>query len=287
MSEDHAVFSGPLVPPLLRARDHLERRGQQLPVAALRLLAREVILRVSRASVPGERQISLPLRSEIDLLCDALLSRDETAAADLVREARLGGMPTDTLYHVYIAGAVRQFGERWERDEATSAQVVLGAGRVYVILRELRTVFLSEHLVAPPGAEAVFATVPGEVHGLGVTIAADTMRRKGWDIALRVGLGHDALVDGIAALKPTMVGLSASSPRMTLPTARLIVALRVRCPQVWIVLGGQMVANDPDVVHAVDADAGAEDVDHGVELLAGHLGHLNALVVGSSTGKGV
>lgn len=278
MSEDHAVFPVPLLPPLARARDFLERRGQDLPASALRLLAREVILRISRAAAPVAGNGELSLRSEIDLLCDALTSQDDLAAAELVRQARQGGMPVDTLYHVYIAGAVRQCGERWERDEVTAAQVVVGAGRVYAILRELRTVFLSEHLVAPRGAEAVFATVPGEVHALGVTIAADAMRRQGWDIAVRVGLGHDALVEEIAALRPTMVGLSASMPGDILPAARLIVALRVRCPQVWILLGGGLVAKDPEVAQAVDADAGAADIEAGARLMAEHLDLLNRMV---------
>jgi methanogenic corrinoid protein MtbC1 len=186
-------------------------------------------------------------------------------------------MSAQTLYHDYIAGAVRLFGERWELDQATSAQVVLGAGRVYAILRDLRTVFLAEHLVAPPGAEAVFATVPSEVHGLGVTIAADALRLKGWEIALRLGLQHDVLVEEIARLRPTMVGLSASMPSDTLPTARLIVALRMRCPQVWILLGGGLVAHDPDIGSAVDADAVARDLHDGEAKLAAHLAALNRL----------
>jgi methanogenic corrinoid protein MtbC1 len=269
-----------MVPPLQRARDYLERRGQGLPGAALRLLAREVILRVSRAADhPGSAAQSgdRPRRAEIEHLCDALLSADDTAGADLVRMARLGGMSAQTIYHAYISGAVALFGERWERDQATSAQVVLGAGRVYAILRDLRAVFLAEHLVAHPNAEAVFATVPGEVHGLGVTIAADTMRLKGWDIALRVGLGHDALVEEIARLRPMIVGLSAAMPSGTLPTARLIVALRMRLPQVWVLVGGGLVAYDPEIVQAVDADAGAVDIRDGADKLARHLEALNRL----------
>lgn len=277
MSEDYPLFSGTMAPPLSRAREFLERRGQELPAAALRLLAREVILRLTQAEPIAPVRGDLPCRAEIEFLCDTLLSQDETAAADLVRDARLGGMSADTLYHVYIAGAVRQFGDRWERDEATAAQVILGAGRIYTILRDLREVFLADHLISPPGAEAVFATVPGEVHGLGVTIAADTLRRKGWDIALRLGLGHDKLVEEIAALRPTMVGLSASLPSHILPTARLIVALRVRCPQVWILVGGGLVAGDPEVSQAVDADAGALDIEDGVAKLTAHLDMLNRL----------
>lgn len=277
MSEDHAFFPEPRFQPLLRARDYLERRGQQLPAAALRLLAREVILRVSLAASEGADRRDLPHRGEIDLLADALLSADDGAASDLVRAARLSGMSAQKLYHVYIAGAVREIGVRWEQDSASSAQVVLGAGRVYAILRDLRAVFLSEHLVAPAGAEAVFATVPGEVHGVGTTIAADMMRLKGWTITLRLGCDHDRLVEEIAALGPTMVGLSLASPWNTLATARLIVALRMRCPQVWILLGGPMVAEDPEVVAAVDADAGAADLEDGAAKLAAHLADLNRL----------
>jgi methanogenic corrinoid protein MtbC1 len=278
MSEDNAAFPLPRLPPILQAHEALQQRGQDLPVAALRLLAREVILRVSRAAVANSDVSGRLRRSDIDLLCDALLSNDDTAAADLVRTARLGGMTAHTLYHHYIAAAVRQFGERWERDQATSAQVVLGAGRVYAILRELRTVFLAETLVAPPGAEAVFASVPGEVHGLGITMAADLMRLKGWDITLRLGLDHDRLVEEIASLRPTMVGLSAAVSTDILPTARLIVALRVRCPQVWILLGGALVAHDPDVARMVDADAGARDMDEGAAKLAAHLDDINRLL---------
>ena len=278
MSEDHAGFPVPPVPHVIVAREVLRRRGQDLPVAALRVLAREVILRVSRVAIANTDAKDHPSRSDIDLLCDALLSNDDTAASDLVRAARLGGMRAHALYHHYIAAAVRQFGDRWDRDQASSAQVIMGAGRVYAILRELRTVFLAETLAAPPGAEAVFASIPGEVHGLGITIAADAMRLKGWDITLRLGLDHERLIEEIAALRPTMIGLSASVETRILPAARLIVALRMRCPHVWIILGGGLVEQDPDIARIVDADAVALSVEDGAEKLASHLHDLNRML---------
>ncbi len=277
MSEDHAVFPNVMAPPVEQAREFLQLRGQELPTAALRLLAREVILRVSQAAGLVSDRTDAPDQLAINRLCDALLSADDAAGADLVRTARLGGMRANTLYHHYIAGAVRQFGERWDRDQTTAAQVILGAGRVYAILRELRAVFLAEQLVAPRGAEAVFATVPGEVHGLGMTMAADAMRLKGWDIAVRPGLGHSALVDEVAKLRPTMVGLSISHPGNILATARLIVALRVCCPEVWIILGGPLIAQDPEIAKVVDADASAISIDDGAVRLAEHLEDLNRL----------
>jgi MerR family transcriptional regulator, light-induced transcriptional regulator len=277
MSDDHTVFSGFLPQPVRRAQEVMEQRGQNLSVSALRVLAREVILRVSRAEIPAVVQTSRPATSEIDALCDALVSHDDTAGAEMVRTARLDGMPADVLYHAYIAEAVRRLGLRWERDEASSAEVILGAGRVYAILRELRTVFLADRMTAPLGAEAVFAAVPGEVHGLGATIAADTLRRKGWDITLLLGLGHAALVEEIARLQPAMVGLSIAQSSMTFAVARLIVALRVRCPQVWILVGGPVIADDPEVARIVDADAGACSIDEGIALMDRHLAEMNRL----------
>jgi MerR family transcriptional regulator, light-induced transcriptional regulator len=277
MSEDLSYFSGRFPPPLRRAQEAMEQRGLALPASALRVLAREVILRVSRAEPLLVPAMLRPSTSEIDALCDALMSQDETAASEMVRASRLGGMTADVLYHVYIAEAVRRLGVRWERDEATSAEVVLGAGRVYAILRDLRAVFLAEQLTAPPGAEAVFAAVPGEVHGLGATMAADALRRKGWDITLILGLGHGSLVEEIARLRPAMVGISIAQSSMTFAVARLIVALRVRCPQVWVLVGGPVIADDPDVTRIVDADAGAATIDDGIALMNAHLAELNRL----------
>ena len=279
MSEDNQLFPGLLVPQVARAHESLGRRGATLSVTALRVLAREVILRVSRnesaIALPGDH----PGNAAIELLCDALLSRDDSAAADLVQSARLDGMSADTIYHAYLAEAARRLGKRWDRDEATAAEVILAAGRVYSILRDLREVFLSQRLRAQPGAEAVFASVPGEVHGIGATIAADTMRRKGWDIALRLGLGHDALVDEVARMQPTILGLSASRMSMTFATARLIVALRIRCPQIWILIAGPIVGEDPEIARIVDADAGAATMEEAEAMLSGQLAELTRLAM--------
>jgi methanogenic corrinoid protein MtbC1 len=277
MTDDRAFFSGALPQPVRQVQADMERRGQQLSPSALRVLAREVILRISRTESPQLPASTRPSTSEIEALCDALLSHDDAAGAEMVRSARMGGMPADVLYHAYIAEAVRRLGRRWEQDEATAAEVILGAGRVYAILRELRVVFLAEHLVAPPGAEAVFASVPGDVHGIGATIAADSLRRKGWDISLLLGLNHSALVDEIARLRPTMVGLSVAQSSMTFAVARLIVALRVRCPQIWVLVGGPIITADPEVARLVDADAGAGSIDEGVALMERHLDELNRL----------
>jgi MerR family transcriptional regulator, light-induced transcriptional regulator len=275
MSDEHEIFSTQTAHPVARARMVLERRGSDLPEVALKALAREVILRIAKKPVAvAERAGPRADAAAINTLCDALVSADDQAAGGLVRGARLAGMSADALYFDYIAEAVAMLGARWERDEATVSDVIIGAGRVYGILRELRAVFLSERLPHTLGAEAVFAQVPGEIHTIGVTMAADAMRRRGWEVDLRLGFTHDALVEEIARMQPMMVGLSASTLPQTFALARLIVALRVRCPQVWILVAGQIVPLDAHLCELVDADAVAGTLDEAAAALEGHLAEL-------------
>lgn len=110
MSDDHAFFSVPLPQPVRQAKAHMERRGERLSPVALRVLAREVILRVSRIESPSVPVAIRPATSEIDALCDALVSHDDQAGFEMVRTARLGGMSADILYHAYIAEAARRMG---------------------------------------------------------------------------------------------------------------------------------------------------------------------------------
>lgn len=279
MSDEHETFFDHARPPIERARMVLAHRGANLPQVALKALAREVILRVTQKPVDltKPKAALLPDAVAIVALCDALIDRDDRAAHDCVRAARLGGMPVDDLYFGYIAEAVAMLGTRWDQDEVTVSDVIIGAGRVYGILRELRTVFLAERMLHAPGAEAVFAQVPGEIHTIGVTMAADAMRRRGWEIDLKLSFTHDALVEEIARLQPAIVGLSASTSQQTFALARLIVALRMRCPQIWILVAGQIVSKDEHLRDLVDADAVVRSLDEAASAMEGHLAEMAQL----------
>jgi len=280
MSDQHEVYSVDTADAVTRARGVMKQRGGELSQAALKTLAREVILRMAqKPEDPGSDTVRTVVdKAAVVALCDALLSPDEQAAAGLVREARLGGMDVDQLYFSYIADAVRMLGERWDNDEATVPQVIIGTGRVYGIMRELRSVFLSQRVPQAPGAEAVFAQVPGEIHTIGVMMAADALRRDGWEIDLRLGLAHDALVEEIARMQPSILGLSASTRQQTFALARLIVAIRVRCPQVWILVAGQIVPLDDNLRDLVDADAVAATLSEATEALDSHLTERGRLI---------
>jgi MerR family transcriptional regulator, light-induced transcriptional regulator len=253
-------FDGPFPDSLTKAKALLQDRGSNLPEAAVRALAREVIGRLDRCKPHGFAIDAAPTLDQVTELCDALLGSDNEAGHRLVMAARANGMPIETLHLAYIAEAARMLGTRWENDDASVSQVIIGAGRIYGILRTLRELFVSVRLQRPDRYRAAFASTPGEIHTLGVTMAADHLRRKGWQIDMKAGLTHDALVEAISHDDYPIIGLSASSPMMIFPLARLIVALRVTNPGAWIMIGGQIVKEEPHIQSLVDADGIVTDI---------------------------
>lgn len=258
---DHEAFH--------RARGVFRLRDNPLPDTAVHALAAEVVARLERrAPIAADPS---PHAEDIEALCDALVSPREEAAAEMVLQARLDGMSIDVVYLGYLAGAARELGTRWDDDRVTSAQMTIAAGRIYAIMRGLRHAFVSDQVLRPVDLRALFVSVPGEIHTLGVTMAADYFRRRGWVIDLRTGMTHHDLIASVPSESYPVIGLSAGSARMIFPLARLIVALRISNPAAWIMVSGKITDVVPDIVHLVDADGMATDADEALEEMQAHV----------------
>lgn len=260
-SLDHEAFN--------RAKGVFRLRDNPLPDTAVHALAAEVVARLERRS-PVDVDPT-PHAEDIDALCDALVSLREEAAAEMVLQARLDGMSIDVVYLGYLAGAARELGRRWDEDRVTSAQMTIAAGRIYGIMRGLRQAFVTDQVMRPVELRALFGSVPGETHTLGVTMAADYFRRRGWVIDLRTGMTHHDLIASVPLENYTVIGLSAGSARMIFPLARLIVALRISNPAAWIMVSGKITDIVPDIIGLVDADGMAGDAETALEQMRAHV----------------
>jgi methanogenic corrinoid protein MtbC1 len=106
----------------------------------------------------------------------------------------------------------------------------------------------------------VFASVPGETHTLGISMAAELFRRKGWEIELKLGLPHEDLVEALTASRTRVVGLSAGGGHALPALARLVVAVRAAMPGALILIGGKAVELESERVRLLGADAVTSDV---------------------------
>lgn len=265
----------------VRARGIFAATSPRLPSDAGQALATEVLSRLSHrpAAVPrsegdtGGVGIDRAMDRRIEALCTALLALDDREATEIVMQAHAAGAAVEELYLGYLAEAARRLGRWWQDDRISSVEVVIGAGRIYAIMRGLRRLFGTSQM---RGARfrAVFASVPGESHSLGVAMAADLMSMHGWEVDLRAGLDHETLVHEIGAARYPIIGLSASTGRMLFPLARLIVALRITNPGAWILVSGPIADLEPEVVQLVDADAAARDFSEAEGMMEAHVATL-------------
>jgi MerR family transcriptional regulator, light-induced transcriptional regulator len=191
---------------------------------------------------------------QIAAFCEALVQPEAEAALRFIADRRAEGVTRQGVYLGYITAAARHLGDSWDTDRLTFAQVTYGTGHLYALMRALR----AERPTNAPALDgkrcALFATVPGEDHGMGITIAADMFRDLGWEIDLRTDTDHDALITHVDRTRPQIIGLSLSGERRLDALVRMVVAMRIIVPQAVIgVAPGPSV--DTDRLHAlVDID---------------------------------
>lgn len=247
--------------PLRRARDVVRLRKAVLPDRAVQLLADEVVMRLADRLHPEGEAARIVEVVPIDDFCRALIAEDAGTAMDMIRQERLDGIQLETIYVGTLAAAAERLGQWWNEDRVSFLQMSMAAGRIFEIMRHLRQTIPEPRLAAGPDRQALFATVPGDQHTMGVTMAADLFRNRGWDIDLRVGYDHDALMDAVAGREYRVIGLSVNNADAITPLARAVVAFRITHASARIVISGRLAGQMPEIGLLVGADGVAGDWD--------------------------
>ncbi len=228
------------------------------PPKAVRALAVEVVRRLRERATETQLGTAPPRPEDVDLLCDALLSTEHSAAARIM-ESFVGSSPDPArIAFPLLAEAARRLGQLWTEDEVSFLDVTVGVSRIFSIVHVISR---RQPSARTHGGVAVFASVPGDTHTLGVTIATEFLRLRGWDIVLRSGCTQDALLADIDALDPWVVGLSASPSTSMVALGRLIAALRIHHPHTRILIGGSIAAEEEALLRLIGADAVAVDLN--------------------------
>lgn len=240
------------------AAREFEALGPHLPREALAGLAREVVSRMAERRPARQSDLPPTDAQEIDTLVRLLFSQTSEPATAFVHTLLKRGVTVDQLYLTYLSGAAARLGTLWNENRVSFTDVTIGVSRIYGLLRAMRPALSPSDSTQPQAA--IFANVPGEDHTLGVTMAADLFRRNGWEIELKLGLPHDQLMSEIQRSDTRFVGISVSSPGSMPALARLVLALRVARPDLFILIGGRLAREDPGALEPLGADAVAWEV---------------------------
>lgn len=242
-----------------RSQANIRRLKEKLPDDLVANLAREVIMRVASKENVLDYVSYTASPEALENLCDALLSDDDKAASAIISDLRADGVRAEDIYLKQLAATARLLGDKWVNDELSFSQVTVATGRMYALMRGLRHLFEPKAPIV--GKSAVFASVPGEEHTLGVHMAADLFRKDGWDIALKVGLDHDQLVAEIEASPIVILGLSVSGKHSIEALSRLVVALNICSPSLIILVGGPNIEEVRPILDLLGLDAIAPTIE--------------------------
>ena len=117
----------------------------------------------------------------------------------------------------------------------------------------------------------MFASVPGETHTLGVSLASDTFREAGWCIDLRIGDTHEDILEHAVSTKPTVIGLSLSTKSAIGDLLRLVFALCIALPETIIGVAPALDMGNTNLTKIVDIDLVFHDARRALSDLEGLL----------------
>lgn len=196
-------------------------------------------------------------------MVQALCDHDDATVEGLVSDLFAVGVSAETICLDHLAPAARHLGHLWETDRLSFTEVTFALAHLHRVLRDLPQPTHRGPMRLDKAA--MIAAIPGEQHTLGSVMAANLLRRDGWDIALLVGLDHDVLVTRLCSDDRPIIGLSCAGVHTLPALVRLANAVIARRPGAHLFISGQIAAM-PARLHGlsrpVPLAASFEDAQH-------------------------
>ncbi len=198
-----------------------------------------------------------PAPRDVARLAAAAARCDKDAARTIIDQFMSRGLGLERVFLDLLGPAAQELGAQWVSDACDFAEVTVGISVLQRLLRDFGPSFQALGSPVWHGRRALILPVPGEDHIFGALMAGEFFRRAGWDVSDE----PVAKIDDLAALvqrEPfAVVGFSISGETLKEQAAAAIQVTRRLSlnPTVRIILGGNLVAQDPDLGSALGADA--------------------------------
>lgn len=199
------------------------------------------------------------LEADVTAFTNAIIDGNtEFAGQELYRLVETGAK-YEWIADTMIAGAARILGARWEQNSLSFIKVSLGISELLRINSELRR--RTRGRFVSDGTQAVFVSIRGQAHNLGIILAAEAFRQNGWDVEMMIDSSIDEVVNEVEACKPALVGLTAGRNDRLTDIAKLLERLKALSPAPRTILGGhavadvgilEMIENVDDVVTSIE-----------------------------------
>jgi methanogenic corrinoid protein MtbC1 len=187
------------------------------------------------------------------------LRPDSRPMAEFVERAVAKGLPLDDIYLQLLQPAARYLGTQWEQDVYDFATVTLGMCHLHLLVRDFGPSFQNtlkrKHVVR----HALLTTSEGEQHSFGLTMVAEFLRRDGWIVTSGPFTSRNSLGAALRSEPFALVGFSLSCDKGIDRLAGQIRTVRQCSPRAWVMVGGRVFLDRPDLVARIGADATGGD----------------------------
>lgn len=224
-------------------------------------LARSALDRLAQSSrdVVEARIVPPPQIVDIEAFVDAVLGGNVDHARNETRRLLDNGASYEWIADVMIAGAARSLGRKWETNQLSFIDVSLGVSTLLRINSEVRTQARGDF--RSQGALAIFATLEGQTHNLGIILAAEAFRQHAWDVDLMLDKSVEDIVHHVRTCQPTIVGLTAGRNDRLRDIAELLARLKALKPSPRTLLGGHAAVDKPILERLGDADVTVTSIE--------------------------
>jgi len=235
----------------------LTKLGRTIEVDVIPRLMQALQSRHIETIPPAHGDVSFA--AEVDDFVHLLLHHDTDIAIKYLTTLRSTGAPLAAIYLDLLAPAARRVGEMWESDECSFADVTIVVCRMHQVLLEFSRCFDAPAESSDKNRNVLLLPAPGEQHTFGLLMVIEFLRRDAWNCFSGTPVDKRESEKMINAQNYKVIGLSISADRHIDATRTLIKWIRQqsRNGTAAVIIGGNAVERNPDLVTLVGADTSA------------------------------
>lgn len=228
------------------------------------LVETEIIPRLVQAHRSAPSTPSLENRAAIVLFTDLTLTRDVETLLVFIDDQLSSGQSIDTLFQDLLGPTALLLGDYWNEDRISFTDVTIAVGRLQHLVRALNSRFDPAADEEEATRSAYFIPSASEQHTFGLVVLEDIFQRAGWRTWIETSATDAQTVGAVRSQWFDLLGISASRESQIDEVAATITAARraSRNRDLFILVGGRLFIEQPEIVSVVGADALATSGDH-------------------------
>ena len=202
----------------------------------------------------AQEQLALAIRQ-------GLRTETKRLAAEILQTSE-----ANTVVETILIPALDRVGQDFEAGTLFLPQLIAAAAAAQEAFEQIREKLAAGNHASVSRGSVILATVHGDIHDIGKNIVKVVMENYGFDI---IDLGRDVPVETVVAKaaeqKIRLVGLSALMTTTLDSMHETILALRARCPETRIMVGGAVLTRQY-ALNTLKADYYAKDATESVAI---------------------